>query len=328
MAQAPATSFPGELFAFFGLSCAVAGAAVLLTSYLGQDFLAWWKARQWTVGQCTVVRSDPSLLYRLTVKGMEYDSGRIGIGDWQSVYQLGDPQVGERLACYYNPASPAESVLTRDYAGWWWLPGAWLLAAFMMLSTAPGLLIGLWRWAIHRPDPPLTWAEWLSTFYRNGAWSMSLVGFAALLPGLAMIWFMTVAPWWNWRQAQSWQPTPCEMTRSEVRNWSAGSGRDATGGYVMDIAFRYSFGGKEYGAATFSPWRLGGTEWLLQSTRTEQVEALLQKYAVGTQHTCYVSPLQPWRAYLSRDRSGFGTYVSAIGPFLALVGWVVICSRR
>ncbi len=328
MAQSPAGVFPGELFAYSGLACAVTGAAALLTSYLGGDWRLWWKARSWKAAQCTVVQTDPRLVYRVDIPGNVHEAERVGIGNWQSVYALGHPRLGGRLTCFYDPASPGEAMLTREYTGWWWLPGIWLLAAFLMATTAPGLAMGLWKWAVFRPDPPLTWGQWLATFHANGAWAFSLIGLAALLPGLAMMWFLTVRPWWNWWQAQRWPEAQCQMTRSQVRGWRGGSGREAVGGYVMDIAFRYAFGGKEYMADTYSPWRLGGTEWLLQSSRAEEMEALLAKFAAGTKHTCYVSPENPRRAYLSRERSGFGMYVAAIGPFLALVGWVVICSRR
>ena len=57
------------------------------------------------------------------------------------------------------------------------------------------------------------------------------------------------------------------------------------------------------------------------------MDNLEKKYATGTRHTCFVSPTNPSRAYLSRERDSFGTYVSAIGPFLTLLGWVVLCSR-
>lgn len=328
MAQPPPGSFPGELFAYFGLACAVTGAATAITLYIGSEWLQWWNARQWTATECTFVRTDPTHVYRYTAAGTAHESDRIGIGDWQSVYQLGIPQINERRPCFYDPAAPSHSVLTRDYDGWWYIPGVWILSAFMLLTTAPQLAIALWRWATFRPDPPLTWSQWLGTFYENGAWSMTLVGLAALLPGVVMIIFFTALPWWNWWQAQHWPEVQCEMTRAEVRGWNAGTGRQATGGYIIDIAYRYHYNGIPHTASNYSPWRLGGTEWLLQSTHVDEIEAMLKKFAPGTRHTCYVSPRAPSSAYLSRDRSNFGTYVSAIGPFLTLLGWIVICSRR
>lgn len=320
--------FPGDLVGYFGLSAAVAGAAVLLTYYLGDDFLLWWKARKWTAGQCTVVRSDPSLVYRVEAGGRGYEATRIGIGDWQGVYALGDPQVGARLPCFYDPASPGDALLSRDYSGWWWLPGAWLLAAFMVVSSGPSLAVGLWRWATYKPDPPLTWGQWVATFYENGAWMLSVVGFTALLIGLPMVWFMSVRPWWHWWQVQQWPAAECEMTKSEVRAWGAGSGRDATGGYVLSIAFRYTVAGREYTADTYAPWRLGGTEWLLQKSRASEMEEMQKQFAVGTRHTCYVSPREPEMAYLSRARNNYATYVSAIGPFITLLGLIILASRR
>ena len=118
------------------------------------------------------------------------------------------------------------------------------------------------------------------------------------------------------------------MTKSEVRAWGAGSGRDATGGYVLSIAFRYTVAGREYTSDTYAPWRLGGTEWLLQKSHASEMEEMQKRFAVGTRHTCYVSPREPEMAYLSRARNNYATYVSAIGPFITLLGLIILASRR
>lgn len=326
IARSPGT-FPSDLVSFFALSFAVAVAAVVLTYYFGADLLLWWKARNWAPAQCTVVQVEPSLVYRLEAGGRVFEAGRIDIGG-SAMLPVGSVEVGSKLTCFYDPANPADAVLDREYEGWWWLPGLWALALFMVLSTGPSLAVALWKWATYRPEIPLTWGEWFATFYRDGAWMYSVIGLAALLPGLAMVWFLTARPWWNWWQASQWPETQCEMVRGEVRTWSGGSGRDRTGGYILDIEFRYEVHGRTFTATTYSPWRLGGTEWLLQSSRAEGIAELQQKFAPGTRLPCYVSPSDPQRAYLSRDRAGYATYVSCIGPFLVLLGLIVLCSRR
>jgi len=317
--------FPGELVAYCGLACAVTGAAVLLTYLNLSDLQLWWKARNWTVAQCTVIQNDPSLIYRfVAADGRRFDASRVGIQDPRPELVEALTRVGSTLPCYYDPASPGETLLDREYDGWWWLPGAWALALFLLLQTAPALVVALWRWATFRPDPPLTWAQWFGTFYENGAWSFTVIGLAALVPGLAMMAFVTALPWWNWWQASSWQETRCEITKSQVRGWSG----NKSGGYLLDIEYRYLWQGQAYLATTYSPWRLGGTEWLLQSTKNAGIEELRQRFAVGTSHRCYVSPEWPSRAYISRDRDNGATYITSIGPFLALLGLIVLCARR
>lgn len=313
-------SFPSDLVSFFALAFAVAVAAVVLTYYFGADLLLWWRARNWASATCTVVRVEPALAYRLEVDGRAYESGRIDIGG-SPMLPVGSVQVGSKLPCFYDPANPSNAVLDREYEGWWWLPGLWALALFLVLSTAPSLMVALWRWATYRPEPPLTWEQWFATFYLDGAWMYSVIGLAALLPGLAMLWFLTARPWWNWYEASKWSALQCVMTHSA-------SGDDATGGYLLDIEYQYEFQGKKYIGTAYSPWRLGGTEWLLRSSHASGIEEMQQKFAPGTRLPCYVSPSDPRRAYLSRDRAGYATYVACIGPFLTLLGLIVLCSRR
>jgi hypothetical protein len=189
--------------------------------------------------------------------------------------------------------------------------------------------VAMWRWATYRPDPPLTWAQWFATFYENGAWSFTVIGLAALVPGLAMVVFVTAVPWWNWWQASQWQPAQCEIVRSAVRGWSGGgSSRSGSGGYLLDIEYRYLWGGRTYTSNRYSPWRLGGTEWLLQSTKEAGIEELQQRFAVGTRHGCFVAPDRPDHAFLSRDRDNSATYITSIGPFVALLGLIILCARR
>lgn len=219
----------------------------------------------------------------------------------------------------------------RDYAGWWWIPGAWLLAAFLLLTTLPPLCRDLWAWLVYRPDPPLTWAQWFATFYRGHAWAHTVIGLCCLLPGLALTKFATFDTWWNWYRAQSWETTTCTITRSVIRSWGAGSGRGAAGGYFLDLAFTYEHAGKTYTGERYSPWRMGNTDWILQSSRREgpgSIAELQQRFAEGSRHACFFSSTEPRHSYLSRDRIPYGIYVACIGPFLCLLGLTVLCARR
>jgi hypothetical protein len=330
MANPPAPAFPSELIAYTAFACAVAGGAALLTHFNGGDFQHWWSARNWTPTHCTLLRIDPDIRYSYQVNGKPFESGALQIGEQfdRPLEAIGSASPGAQLECWYNPAQPDQALLHREYSGWWWLPGAWLLSAFLLLTTLPFLPAALWRWITYRPDPPLTWAQWFATFYQGNAWAFTVIGLVCLLPGLLLLKFLTIDPWWNWRQAQSWPPAPATITKAEPRSWSSGSGRQATGGYVVDIAFDYEYAGRRYAATTYSPWRAGRTEWLLQSTREEGIAEILQRLAPGSRHTAFVSPSQPYRAYLYRDRTGGATYITAFGPFLTLLGLTILAARR
>lgn len=325
-------SFPTELVAYFGLACAVTGAAVALTWFIGRDFVQWWSARRWSPTTCTLIRVDPEIRYRYEVNGRVYESGVVGIASQSTpLAEIVDrPVTGAHVPCWFNPAEPAQALLHREYPGWWWLPGAWLLAAFLLASTAPATFGGLWQWLTHKPDPPLTWAQWFATFYQGNGWAHSVLGLSCLIPGLLLLKFMTFDTWWNWWQAQSWVETSCRITRSEIRNWSSlQASRPGASGYLLDIAYTYEFAGQRWTGTRYSPWRMGDTEWLLQAGDSASILRLQQKYAVDSVHSCYVSPTEPGRAYMFRDRTGTSLYLSSTwSTVLIVLGLVILAARR
>lgn len=315
MAASTIPPFPWQGLVYAAFACAVTGAALLFTKGFGDDWQKWWSARNWPAVTCRVVQVEPQLRYQYrSADGQTHESGAIGIHDIPPAEILDGKGPGAELPCFVNPADPRQAWLDRDFAGWWGLPGAWVLAAFLLIVSIPGFLADFWTWATFREN--ITWAEWLATFYSPKALLTTVAGIALILPGLAATKWITFDPWWNWWRAQTWTEGECEVTKSVIHFWSGGSGRHRTGGWWREVAFRYEYGGKPYQNTHYSPWRLGRVEW-------ESAQSL----DVGERKPCFISPDDPSRAYMWREMSK-GAYVAgALGPLLMLVGWVILCVR-
>lgn len=247
--------FPFSALAGFGFALAVVGAVAALTVFLIDDWLTWWHARTWDGVPCAMsaaasAGSPATLRYRW--QGIEHESSPARIGNDRPI--LHSPAGAAPQTCWVDPADPAHVLIDRSYEGWWWLPVLWSVAALLLLSSVRGLREIL-RWACFRPDPPLTWHEWAQTFHRHGAWRMTALGGAFLLPACAATWALTVLPWWNWHRAQSWSASTCVMVEGRVRHSIGRFG--VRGGDVMDAAFAYQADGRQYVSHTYSPWRAG-----------------------------------------------------------------------
>lgn len=324
--------FPFNAIVAIAFALALAGAAYLLTGLLGQDFRLWWEARDWSPAECTVLRPESAeggFAYGYQWNGRRYESSGVGIGGGPTgtTPSAGNSDIGGKLPCWVNPRNPAQSLLDRSYEGWWWLPGSWTLAALLMLSALRGIT-DIWRWLSFRSDPPLTWAEWFRSFRQGDAWLFSLAGFSCLIAGILMLWFFTVAPWWDWRRAQHWVPTPCVIVEGRV-HYVAGSFR-TKGRYVMDIAFEYESSGKRYVSTTYSPWHAGHTDWLLSPPRTVVNGKIVEdtrEFALGTPHTCQVSPEHPEQAFMYWEFWEEAYLVGSFGPILTVLGLLILGAR-
>ena len=60
--------------------------------------------------------------------------------------------------------------------------------------------------------------------------------------GGAMLWFMTILPFWNISRSQSWVETPCKITSSEVGVHDGDDGDT----YSIEIKYDYTFEGRPY----------------------------------------------------------------------------------
>lgn len=324
--------FPLDVIAGFGLGLVIVGAAAAFTlSPLGENFRLWWQARDWPAARCQVVRPlmhEEGLLYHYEYNGRRFQGSRIDIDDRGELRaSLRATAAGVELDCWVDPRNPARVLLSKSYDGWWWVPGAWGVGAFLSLAALRGFG-DIWRWLIFKPDPPLTWAEWLRSFYQGHAWGPTLIGLCGLVPGLLAVKLMTFDPYWNWRRAQQWEETPCTVVEGEIR-WHGG-GKYGRSWQAMHLAFEYFRGGNRYVSHTHSPWRVSHTEWLIDPPREvkngKNIERT-QDLALGTRHTCYVSPDNPQEAFFSRVWWEGAYLTAAIGPALCLVGLLALAAR-
>jgi hypothetical protein len=318
------------MFLIGGFFIPVLVIAVLLSRTLGDDFLLWWTARDWSPARCTVLRADSNsnvASYRYDFGGTGYESSAIGVETEGFAASLArTTPVGAELDCWVNPRDPLQALLDRDYVGWWWLPCIWSLAALMFLSVLMQIP-SFWRWLTYSPEPPLTWGEWLSSYFQREAKWSTLIGATCLAPGLWATQFLTIAPWLDWQQAKSWVETPCTVTAGPVRYHSS---RRGTGVYLMDMAFQYERDGKWRVSTTYSPWHAGATDWVLAPPRrveNNEIVELNADYALDTRHTCYVSPTNPEKAFMYRDWWQGWYLVGAFGPVLVMIGLVVLAAR-
>ena len=97
------------------------------------------------------------------------------------------------------------------------------------------------------------------------------------------------------RARQTWIPVACEVDRVEVHS--------TDDGYRLGIGYRYIYDDTVYRSEKF------GSGSTFDDVATRQ--HMLQTYAQGSQHTCYVDPVSPRNAVLHR---GSGSIWIIIGP--------------
>lgn len=208
----------------------------------------------------------------------------------------------------------------------WRLP-AWALAVLLGLGGLRGIR-DIWRWASFRPDPPLTWSEWFASMFTRGAIGYTIVGLSAILPGLLATKAMSIDPWLNYVRAQSWPESSCIIVEGDTYT-SRGSQIWSKRHTFMRLAFAYDRNGERRVRQTYSPWRVGRTEWLIGAPREivdGKVLELTERFRLGSVHRCYVSP-DASQAFLDRGRWNGGYAFAALGPALVLFGMLVIAAR-
>lgn len=208
-----------------------------------------------------------------------------------------------------------------------WFYPAWGLAVLLGLAALRGLR-KVWHWLTFRPDPPLTWAEWFASLFARRALGYTIVGLCALLPGLLVTKTMSIDPWRNYWRAQSWPESSCVVVEGSTYT-SRGSQIWSKRHTYMRLAFTYDRNGQRHVRETYSPWRVGGTEWLIDPPR-EMIGGkpvdLGKDFPLGSVHRCYVAP-DAQQAFLDRRLWRGGYALAALGPALVLFGMLVIAAR-
>lgn len=208
-----------------------------------------------------------------------------------------------------------------------WLYPAWGLALLLNLGALRGVR-KIWQWLRFRPDPPLGWGEWFASLFTRRALGYTIVGLGAILPGLLATKAMSVDPWLNWWRAQSWPQSSCVIVEGSTYT-TRGSNIWSKRHTYMRLAFTYDRAGQRHVRQTYSPWRVGGTEWLIDPPR-EMIDGkpvdLTGDFPLGSVHRCYVAP-NGRQAFLERRRWPGGYAIAALGPAFVLFGMLVIAAR-
>lgn len=208
-----------------------------------------------------------------------------------------------------------------------WFYPAWGLAGLLSLGALRGIA-KIWRWLSFRPDPPLTWREWLASLFAGRAIVYTVIGMAAIIPGLLATKAMSIDPWLNYWQAQSWPESSCTIVEGD-RYTSRGSQMWSKRHTYMRLAFTYERDGQRHVQQTYSPWRVGRTEWRIGPPR-EVVEGkpidLDKNFPLGASHRCYVAP-DGRKAFLDRRLWSGGYAFAALGPALCLFGMLIMAAR-
>lgn len=204
---------------------------------------------------------------------------------------------------------------------------AWGLAALLSLGALRGVA-RIWRWLRFRPDPPLTWGDWFASLIAGKALVHTVIGVAAIGAGLLATKAMSIDPWLNYWRAQSWPESSCVIVEGSTYT-SRGSQIWSKTHTYMRLAFTYDREGQRHVRQTYSPWRVGRTEWRIGPPR-EVVDGkpvdLNPNFPLGSVHRCYVAP-DAQHAFLDRGLWTGGYAMAALGPALCLFGMLIVAAR-
>ena len=119
-----------------------------------------------------------------------------------------------------------------------------------------------------------------------------------VIAGLSIFFLLTVRPIVQIIFANDWVATPAIVTSSQLETHPSSEGGPT---YSIDIRYRYTFDGEDFEGDRYN-FAVGS------SSEREGKQAVVNRYPVGTETTCYVDPDDAASAVLFRK---FGAYVWA-----------------
>ena len=234
------------------------------------------------------VRKVPAIRYEFSVGEKRYVGERVSLAE-----RIPDEEVaalvarypeGRYVDVYYDPASPASSVLDREP-----MPRL-LVGCAVALAAGIGFVV-LAMWAV--TSGPTLVRSWLPQ-------SEPLAFLIAGALGGLFLWLGIVGGR-EANRARSWPKVPARIERSEVVTVSRPRGKM----HGPSIAYRYSVGGREH---------VGHNVWLNETRYGTQrfAERIVARYPVGEIVMVHVSPEKPEVAALEIS-STFGWILCGIG---------------
>jgi hypothetical protein len=130
--------------------------------------------------------------------------------------------------------------------------------------------------------------------------------------GILSLLMMSMPTLLDWQSAKSWPVVPCTV----VDQWIE-SDRETS---KVRVLYEYTWNRDIY--------RSDRRKWIEPQDNVTDKRAQQQIYAVGSHHTCYVDPSDPYTALLDRDLGWSGLFVLFPIPFLLMGGGGVIMLAR
>lgn len=126
--------------------------------------------------------------------------------------------------------------------------------------------------------------------------------------GGGMLWWMLLRPLWGVANAQFWTETPCTIVSSEVEVHDGDDGDT----YSIEIRYDYTFGGQSYRGERYH--FMHG----MASSGREGKQAVVDRYPVGLETTCFVDPSDPSQSVINRNFTTDMLWGLFSLPFLAV----------
>lgn len=142
-----------------------------------------------------------------------------------------------------------------------------------------------------------------------------------LAAGCVASYFILWRPWSTWLAARSWEETPCLIVSSQVTESSDSDGST----YKVDVLYTYVVEGGEITGSRYDFMNVSSSGY-------DGKAAVVARYPVGTQTTCWVNPENRTESVLSRDFSL--TYLLGLFPLIFVaaggggIAWALATWRK
>ena len=257
--------------------------------------------------------------YSYVYSGRNYSATRLSFNtqgsEYKNVLKLSqDYAPGMDVKCYVNPSNPSDAVLVRK-VDFKLLPFMFIPLIFVAIGF--GGIYLTWRKkkqaeaavdsAVAAPLPPSPLKS-----ARAGRYGLCVFFGIFLLVGVFAGYFMFLKPVFKIWLSSSWPQVPCVIESSRMTESSDSDGTT----YGVEVIYRYQYQGTAYVGDKYD--FISGT-----SSGHEAKARIVRNYSPGQKTFCYVNPVNPDDAVLSRTfRSDL--WFGLIPGAFALVGFIGI----
>jgi Protein of unknown function (DUF3592) len=293
---------------------------------IASDFSETLATHFWTATDCTIdtagIDEKPpykfNVGYSYTYNGQNYSSNVLsnnynGSTDYYDVQTLFDRYIpGSQAICRVDPRVPNRAVLqTRSL----WT-GFSILFPLIFIVIGGGLLYLTWRPAHPQtqPRPPV-----------NLKHPMLAAGiFCALFFAVGVtIQAFFIPTVLRGRAAQTWPAEPCIISHARIASHTSNGNHGSHTTYSVEVLYHYRHDGKRYGSSRYAISNSSSSDY---SSARQQADELARQRNTE----CYVNPLDPADAVLSRDYA-IGAAVMAVTSAIFMLfgaGGMILTHRQ